>query len=68
MSFQSEISQEVFLREIKICRKLNREGKKGWNWGKCANCGVLPLLIKLRKGELLEELKEIEKTKKHYLD
>jgi xanthine dehydrogenase iron-sulfur cluster and FAD-binding subunit A len=56
------ISKEVFDRESKICRQMNRE-KGGCAWGECDACGVIPLLFKLHKGELLEGKAEIEAAK-----
>jgi hypothetical protein len=49
--------KKTFDREIELCRMLTRENKGGCGWGKCKDCGVIPLLIKLHKGELLEEKK-----------
>lgn len=60
------ISQEVFDREISLCRKLSKEKDGGCGWGKCADCGVIPLLIKLHKGELLED-NEAKKVKEEIL-
>jgi hypothetical protein len=37
--------------------------KSGCAWGKCDSCGVVPLLHKLYKGELLEREAEIEVAK-----
>ncbi|PJA63031.1 MAG: hypothetical protein CO161_03285 [Candidatus Portnoybacteria bacterium CG_4_9_14_3_um_filter_44_9] len=48
------IKKAVFGREIKLCRQLAKENKGKCEWGKCNNCGVVPLLWKLYKGELLE--------------
>ncbi|HBI16644.1 MAG TPA: hypothetical protein DDY52_00580 [Candidatus Moranbacteria bacterium] len=59
------ISKNVFEREIALCQKLNNEGdSKGCNWGKCTNCGVIPLLIKLYGGVLIEDKKELKEVKK----
>ncbi|MFA6184434.1 MAG: hypothetical protein WC682_05055 [Parcubacteria group bacterium] len=59
------ISKNIFEREIELCKQLNKESKStGCNWGKCANCGVIPLLIKLHKGILLEDKKELKEIKK----
>ena len=58
------ISKEVFEREIALCRKLNQENKGKCGWGRCKNCGVIPLLIKLHKGVLLEEADKIREAKK----
>lgn len=49
------ISEEIFDREIALCQKLSKEKDGKCGWGKCADCGVIPLLYKLHKGELLED-------------
>lgn len=54
------VSKEVFNREISLCRKLNKENGGKCGWGRCADCGVIPLLYKLHKGELLEDSKAKE--------
>lgn len=62
------ISKNVFEREIALCQKLNADSaNKGCNWGKCNNCGVVPLLIKLHKGILIEDKKELKELKKKFL-
>jgi len=59
------ISKNVFEREIKLCQQLNKESNgKGCGWGKCKSCGVIPLLIKLYKGVLIEDKKELKEVKK----
>lgn len=59
------ISKNVFEREVALCKQLNTEsGGKGCGWGKCSNCGVIPLLIKLHKGILIEDKKELKEIKK----
>lgn len=58
------IRKEVFEREIALCRMLSKENKGKCGWGKCKDCGVTPLLIKLHKGELLESLAKIAKIKR----
>lgn len=58
------ISKTVFEREILLCQKLNKEsGGKGCGWGKCRDCGVIPLLYKLHKGILVEDKKELQNLK-----
>ncbi len=56
------MNEEVFKRELAMCRKLHHE-KKGCNWGQCANCGVIPALYKLHNGILLEKDEDIKKVK-----
>jgi hypothetical protein len=59
------INKAVFEREIFLCRKLNKESKgKSCGWGKCKNCGVIPLLYKLHKGILVEDKKEVSNIRK----
>ena len=48
------ISEEVFDRELALCKKLSSENGGKCGWGRCADCGVVPLLYKLHKGVLLE--------------
>lgn len=58
------ITRAVFNREIGMCQKLAKENKGGCNWGKCKNCGVIPLLYKLHKGVLIEDKKELAELRK----
>ena len=55
------ISKSVFAREIELCKQLSDGRCCGW--GKCASCGVIPLLIKLHKGVLIEDKKELKKIR-----
>lgn len=57
------LSKDVFEREITLCRKLSKENGGTCGWGVCKNCGVLPLLIKLHKGMLLEDPRVIAEEK-----
>jgi hypothetical protein len=57
------IKKEVFDREVKLCKKLSKENRGKCGWGKCKECGVIPLLYKLHKGKLLEKSAEIERTR-----
>ena len=61
------INKSVFDREIKFCQKLSKENNGKCNWGKCKDCGVLLLLQKLYKGELIENKDEIKKFKNDIL-
>jgi hypothetical protein len=61
------VNKRTFDREMELCRILSAENKGGCGWGKCASCGVIPLLVKLHKGELLMEEKEIADSRKKYL-
>jgi len=58
------ISEEVFNRELGMCKKLNKRNGGKCCWGECNRCGVVPLLFKLHKGELLEKPEEIASKKK----
>ncbi len=57
------IKKEVFDRGIALCKMLAKEGGGKCGWGKCKDCGVIPLLYKLHKGKLLEKPAEIKKAK-----
>jgi len=57
------IKKEVFDREIALCKMLYKEHKGRCGWGRCKDCGVVPLLIKLHKGKLIEKPSEIKKAK-----
>ena len=57
------IRKEVFNREVMLCKKLAKENKGKCGWGKCKDCGVIPLLYKLHKGKLLEKPSEIKRAK-----
>lgn len=60
------IKKVVFDRELKLCRELNKKSEgKGCRWGKCKNCGVIPLLYKLHKGILIEDKKELRDVRKN---
>ena len=61
------VRKSVFEREIELCKKLSKKNKGGCNWGKCKDCGVLLLLQKLHKGELIEDKDEVKKIKKDIL-
>ncbi len=57
------IKNDVFKREIALCKMLFKKHKGKCRWGKCKDCGVIPLLYKLRKGRLLDKPTEIKKAK-----
>lgn len=61
------IKKEVFEKELKMCRQLSKEKKGKCAWGKCKDCGVIPLLYKFHKGQLLEDSKEIKSAKDRVL-
>lgn len=58
------IKKEVFDREIALCKMLSKEHKGKCGWGRCKDCGVIPLLYKLHKGKLLEDPAELAKIRK----
>lgn len=61
------VGKEVFDREIELCKMLSKENREKCGWGICKNCGVVPLVIKLHKGVLLEKDKDISKARDKYL-
>ena len=61
------INRSVFEKEIEICKRDSKKNKSGCNWRKCKDCGVLPLLYKLYKGELIEDKDRIKKLKNDIL-
>jgi hypothetical protein len=61
------VKKAIFEREIQLCRQLSEENKGKCEWGKCRDCGVVPLLWKLNKGELLMDKKGISVIKKKLL-
>ncbi len=58
------IKKDIFDREIALCQILFKKHKGKCGWGICKNCGVVPFLYKLHKGKLIENPKELTKTKK----
>lgn len=58
------MDQETFEKELNMCRMLNKKNDGRCNWGECKTCGVIPLLYKLHKGELLETPEDIERVKR----
>jgi hypothetical protein len=62
-----KITKKIFDTEIAMCQKLYKKSK-GCQWGKCKDCGVVPLLYKLHSGLLVENKKDVAKLKKAYLE
>ena len=58
------IKKEIFDREIALCKQLSKENKGKCGWGRCKDCGVVPLLYKLYKGKLLEKPADLAKIRK----
>lgn len=65
---KNEIKKALFDREIGLCKKLSKENKGKCGWGKCKNCGVIPLLYKLHKGQLLDDAADLSKIKNRILE
>jgi len=63
MKKKKPINKEIFNKEISMCKKLFQKNKGKCAWGKCKDCGVIPFLYKLHKGEFLEKHTEIKKVK-----
>lgn len=61
-----KITKKIFDKEIAMCRKLYKKSK-GCQWGKCKDCGVVPLLYKLHSGLVVENKKDIKKLKARFL-
>jgi hypothetical protein len=63
----SVLQKEVFDREIALCQSLSRDNNGRCHWGVCESCGVIPLLYKLHKGIVLEDLQNVQATRKQEL-
>ena len=63
MKKKNVIGKKVFNEEIALCQKLFKKNKGKCVWGKCKSCGVIPLLYKFHKGQLLEDPGKIKKIK-----
>ena len=61
------MDDETYEREIALCQKLKANNGDGCGWGKCDNCGVLPLLVKLHEGRLIEDETELSALRKEIL-
>ncbi|MDD4290541.1 MAG: hypothetical protein PHH83_04740 [Patescibacteria group bacterium] len=62
------INEEVFKKEVELCRKLNKENGGKCCWGTCENCGVIPCLYKLYKGEVIDDENELKELKESLLE
>ena len=62
------LNSDVYQKELSICKNLSAENGGKCNWGTCKDCGVIPLLIKLHEGRLLEDTDEIKKAKGRILE
>ena len=62
------MNKETFDNEIALCQKLAKKNSSKCNWGECQLCGVIPLLYKLHKGEVIDNADEIKKIKNNILN
>ncbi len=60
------IKKNVFNREVLLCKKFSKKSD-GCCWGKCKDCGVVPLLYKLHKGKIVENENDVKNLKKKFL-
>lgn len=65
---KNEIKKSLFDRELALCKKLSKENKGKCGWGKCKTCGVIPLLYKLHKGQLIEDASGLSKVKEQVFE
>jgi len=63
---KNQISQTTYDTETLICKQASSENN-GCNWGECDKCGVVPLLVKLRTGSIIEEKDAVAKLKQDVL-
>ena len=61
------MEQEVFEKELAMCRELSKKNGGKCKWGECDKCGVVPLLLKLGKGEFVEDREVIAELRNKYL-
>ena len=61
------MNEEIFEKEISMCKELSQKNGGKCNWGECGKCGVIPLLYKLGKGEVVEKEDEVRELKKSVL-
>lgn len=54
--------QSPYDHEMSMCSELHRK-QGGCNWGKCENCGVIPLLHKLKTGKVVEKSEDVHVLK-----
>jgi hypothetical protein len=58
---------DVYKKETKMCARMFKE-KQGCAWGKCAECGVIPLLYKFETGIAIENDDDIKSLKNEILN
>ncbi len=61
----SKIDLETLEKEVTTCESLSKNSE--CKWGKCKDCGVVPLLYKLGIDRLLEEPEDILEAKRRHL-
>jgi len=64
----NKITEDTYNQELKICQEESMKNGGKCNWGKCQECGVIPLLYKLKEGELIDNPDEANKLKSKYLN
>lgn len=64
---QNIISKEIFEKETELCKKLSKENGEKCCWGNCDNCGVIPCLYKLYKGEVIDQADKIKELKDKFI-
>jgi len=62
------MENEIFEKEIAMCKRLSHKNNGRCNWGECSKCGVIPLLHKIYKGEIFEDEEKIKKLKENILN
>lgn len=67
MEKTTKFEQKTFKKEIAICKELSKKNNGKCNWGKCKDCGVVPLLHKLFLGKFFENKDEVKKIRQKIL-
>ena len=62
------MDDEIFQKEISMCKELFRKNRGKCHWGECDKCGVILLLHKLYHGEVIEDEKEVKKFRSNILN
>jgi hypothetical protein len=62
-----ESKDDIFEREIEMCKQLSKKNDGKCGWGRCEDCGVIAILYKIYKGQILEG-KELSKIKSNILE
>ena len=60
----NNMEKEIFDKEISMCRELSKKNNGRCNWGECEKCGVIPLLFKLAKGDIVEKENDVKELKR----